>query len=106
MLKGSAKIQFTVCNFAPIGMKIENNFYELFAQLRDAKRPFVLYRLPNTNKHSQHDWSFIGWDSTFLIDINVCPDSWKSVFDISISLGSSESKMSLDNLVRDSVSSW
>ena len=26
MLKGSAKIQFTVCNFAPIGMKIENNF--------------------------------------------------------------------------------
>ena len=30
-------------------MKIENNFYDLFAQLRDAKRPFVLYRLPNTN---------------------------------------------------------
>ena len=49
MLNGSAKIQFTVCNFAPIGMIIENNFYDLFAQLRDAKRPFVLYRLPNTN---------------------------------------------------------
>ena len=49
MLKGSAKIQFTVCNFAAAGMKIENNFYDLFAQLSDANRPFVLYRLPNTN---------------------------------------------------------
>ena len=30
-------------------MKIENNFYNIFAQLKHAKRPFVLYRLPNTN---------------------------------------------------------
>jgi isochorismate synthase len=30
-------------------MKIENNFYNIFAQLKRAKRPFVLYRLPNTN---------------------------------------------------------
>jgi isochorismate synthase len=30
-------------------MKIENNFYELFAQLKRDKRPFVLYSLPNTN---------------------------------------------------------
>ena len=30
-------------------MKIENNFYDLFTQLRDAKRPFVFYRLPGTD---------------------------------------------------------
>ena len=48
MLKGCAKIQFTVCNFAPAGMKIENDFYELFTHLSVANRPFVLYRLPKT----------------------------------------------------------
>ena len=30
-------------------MKIENNFYKIFAQLKHAKRPFVLYRLPNND---------------------------------------------------------
>ena len=48
MLKGCAKFQFTVCNFAPAGMKIENNFYDLFEQLNGANRPFVLYSLPKT----------------------------------------------------------
>ena len=49
MLDLSTRILFTVCNFAFDKMKIENNFYDLFAQLNDVKRPFVLYRLPNTD---------------------------------------------------------
>jgi isochorismate synthase len=49
MLDLSTRILFTVCNFAIDKMKIENNFYDLFAQLNDVKRPFVLYRLPNTD---------------------------------------------------------
>lgn len=49
MLDLSTRILFTVCNFAFDKMNIENNFYDLFAQLNDVKRPFVLYRLPNTD---------------------------------------------------------